>query len=171
MTKLFKNAALASAIAVAPFAANATTMLNDGGTETIGAGDSFFFQLASAAGDAGSTLTFNFDNASAASTTVAVTNATVGQFLASYTGGVEFAWSTGGTSTVAEGATSATGEFTTTIAAGGSSTLTVTYGDVVAGLGDTADIDVFISAVPLPAGGLLLLSAFGAVAVARRKKA
>ena len=37
--------------------------------------------------------------------------------------------------------------------------------------GNDPDINVELSAVPLPAGGLLLISAFGVAAVARRRKA
>jgi hypothetical protein len=59
----------------------------------------------------------------------------------------------------------------TTIAAGGESVLTVDFGDFTGRAASGGDIDFFVAAIPLPAGGLLLLSAFGAAAVLRRKKA
>jgi hypothetical protein len=160
-------------IAMLPAAASAVTLdttnnIGDGGNYDIFGGP-YFFGASFDGTDGAGVFAFNFFNGSATDKTVGVTIGTVLQtaFSAVFTSGVTAEWLNGGSAFIPQGVTS-TFEITTLLAPGTADTLKVTYGDVVGG--GRADIDLVIAAVPLPAGGLLLIGALGGLAALRRRK-
>ena len=171
---------LAAALGVAtmlPVAASAVTFdplntLVNGGSYDIFA-DPLFFNSSYVNADVAGTYKFTFTNLTTTAVTAAVTVGTVNQFLLKFgLTGVTFTWLTGGnTATIA---TNVSGSITldTVIAGLGSDTLQVAFGDPTQKrkLG-RGTIDLSVAAVPLPAGGLLLLGALGGIAALRRRKA
>ncbi len=173
MLSKLKYTAAAAALALTPFAVSAATVVNDGGTYDVLA-DSYEFQESYDVGESGDTLTFTFENTSGADAAVTFFGVTVQQNTAVFDDGVSVDFGTY-SETFDEGDSG--GDNTTfTIAAGDSATLTIMFGDVVdtGPTGGSTDIDFTVEAavVPVPAAGLLLLSALGgAVALRRRKNA
>ena len=167
-----KYIAAAAAFAFAPLAASAATELVGGESVDILA-DSYFFDGTYDVGDTGETLTFTFTNSSASTAAVTIFGTTVLQNTAAFTDGVDIDF--GPLSyDIAEG-DSMISEDSFIIAAGASVILTVQFGDVIdAGIapGGQADIDFTVEAalVPVPAAGLLLLTALGGMAWTRRRK-
>ena len=171
---------LAAALGVAtmlPVAASAVTFdplntLVNGGSYDIFA-DPLFFNSSYLHADVAGTYKFTFTNLTTTAVTAAVTVGTVNQLLLKFgLTGVTFTWLTGGnTATIA---TQVSGNVTlsTVIAGLGSDTLQVAFGDPTQKrkLG-RGTIDLSVAAVPLPAGGLLLLGALGGIAALRRRKA
>ena len=171
---------LAAALGVAtmlPVAASAVTFdplntLVDGGSYDIFA-DPLFFNSSYVNADVAGTYKFTFTNLTTTAVTAAVTVGTVNQFLLKFgLTGVTFTWLTGGnTATIA---TNVSGSITldTVIAGLGSDTLKVAFGDPTQRrTNGRGTIDLSVAAVPLPAGGLLLLGALGGIAALRRRKA
>lgn len=193
MRKMLGATLLAAGIAGAPVAANAVTVVEsivnnveDGGTYDIANGpysaDFFFYENAAevpaAAVNAGLTsvddgkLTFRFENKLGTDTVLAVSIGTVLQSLGSFVGGMMISFGTDSIM-VSPGVTT---EFTLTteIAANDFVDLTFMYGAIDGKLDNNPDTNIdftveAVSAVPLPAGMLLLLSGLGGLAVFRRR--
>jgi len=166
-----KNLLAAAAVALAPLAASAAT-INSGDTVDILAEDVYEYDTDFMVNAAGDTLTFTFENNGAADAVLTFFGITVEQSAAAFSDGVDVMFGPYTTS-FDEGVTG--GDSTTfQIAAMSSATLTITFGDVVdvGPTGGNANIDFSVAAavVPLPAAGLLLLTALGGVAAMRRRK-
>lgn len=116
-----------------------------------------FWNASFDAADAGGAAIFDFFNSSAATQTIGVTVGTILQSIGAFTGGVTVSWLGGESVFIAQDVTD-TFSISTTIAALGSDTLSIVFGDPT---GDRSTIDVTVQAVPLPAPFLLLLSALG----------
>jgi hypothetical protein len=141
--------------------------VSDGGSYDILAA-SYFYGITFTGTDGAGSFEFEFTNTSATSATVGVTIGTVLQFTASFSGGVIVEWLNGQSVAIPGGTPAAIFNLSTVLGAGLSDTLRVTYGDPTGG--GIADIDLSIAAVPLPAGGLLLLGALGGLVALRRRK-
>lgn len=148
---------------------NPTNSIVPDGTYDILAGP-YAFGVFFEAADAATVYTFNFFNSSATTATIGVTMGTVLQAFSGFAGGLTAAWGNGETFSVGEGTTT-TFQIDTVLAPSAADTLTLTFGDPH-GLGNPGlQVNVAaVSAVPLPAGGLLLLGALGAIAALRRRK-
>lgn len=172
MISKLKYFAAAAALAIAPVAGSAATELFGGESVDVLA-DSYFFDGTYDVGDLGDTLTFTFTNSSSQTAAITLFGTTVLQSSAEFTDGVEIDF--GPLSyDVAQGDGMITSD-TFTIAANSSAMLTIQFGTVVdAGIapGGQADIDFTVEAalVPVPAAGLLLLTALGGAFAMRRRK-
>ena len=176
MFDLLKKTAVAAAVSVAllPAAASAVTVdssstIFDSGPSLDILGGPYFFGATFTNVDGAGMFTFDFFNSSATQTTVGVTIGTVLQSTAAFTGGLTAAWLAGGSVTIPEGVTDSF-QISTLLGAGATDTLKINYGAVVGGSAGRADLDLTVAAVPLPAGGLLLLGALGGLAALRRRK-
>lgn len=161
MIKNFKSLSLAAALVLSPFAASALSFGGDvqgGDTYSFTDGQKSFVAVAIGDEAAGS---FSFDVTNNAATTWTYTFGV--PFLNnSLPGGLFFFGpNANGQSIVGEN-----GIFSLALAAGETLTLTVAHDALVRG--DT--LGARMSAVPLPAGLVLLLSALGMTAVAHRRK-
>ena len=178
MVTKFKYMAAAAALALTPVVANAATVLDttdSGGPALDLLADSYSFDENFHVGDLGGTLTFSFENTSASTAAVTFFGWSVEQNLAAFTDGVELTFGTY-TASVAEGVS--TGSNTNfLVGAGQTVTLTIEYGAVFdlppEFVDDSANIDFTVQAaiVPVPAAGLLLLTALGGAFAMRRRKA
>lgn len=173
MFDLLKKTAVAAAVSIAmlPAAASAVTLDATNNITNTGSFDIFggpyFFGASFSGTDTSGMFSFDFFNSSATDKTVGVTVGTVLQSTAKFIGGVTAEWLNGNSIFIPEGKTQVF-EITTLLAAGSSDTLKITFGDPSGG--GRADIDLTVAAVPLPAGGLLLLGALGGLAALRRRK-
>lgn len=177
MISKFKYMAAAAALAIAPLAASAATITpaDSGGAAFDLLADTYSFQEQFAVGDTGDTLTFDFENTSGSTAAVTLFGWTVEQNAAAFTGGVDISFGTYVAS--ADQGVSTGGNAQFFVGAGDTVTLTLTYGDVFDTFGSThpddlADIDFTVQAaiVPVPAAGLLLLTALGGAFAMRRRK-
>jgi len=161
----------AAALSLSSLAASAAT-INPGDSVDVLA-SAYNFQETFDNGTAGGVYDFVFNNTSATSVAVTIAFATVKQLgsIAYFVGGVTTEFLGGSSRFTAQGVLDAF-TISTVIAAGGSDTLRVTFGDVVTSFGAQTDIDftVVASAVPVPAGLLLLGTALGGLGFARRRK-
>jgi hypothetical protein len=182
---MLNKTSLAAALSVAmalPFAAGASTLnlsntIVDGGSyDMVGAW--FFAEAFQREDDAGS-REFTFMNLSTISQNIMLTSTTVNTLSAMFQGGITFEWLQSGlTQFVSQGTTSFSGILDNTIGANGSDTLRVTFGDPRrrdnGSVNDTAHFSVAfdssVAAVPLPAGGVLLISAIAGIAAMRRRR-
>jgi hypothetical protein len=154
-----------------------TNTVMTGGTYDINAGP-YFFGVDLFASDGAGSFSFTFENNSVADQTLAISIGTVLQGFLRFVDGVTVAWANGDdifipAAPVGDYSTS-TFALKSLIQAGSFDVLTVTYGDPTGGLQSVGNIDLVIndviSPVPLPAGGLLLLTALGGVIALRRRK-
>ncbi|MFN3937738.1 MAG: VPLPA-CTERM sorting domain-containing protein [Gemmobacter sp.] len=171
-----RSAALGAvaAVSLAAGSASAVTLdpasnIFDGGTYDIAAGP-FYHGTTFSGTDVAGSYEFTFENNSAVSKVLAVSIGTVIQGFVNLNG-VTAEWVNAGTSAFVPASSFATDMFkiSSTIAAGASDILRITHGNPT-GTGK-ANIDLVVAAIiPLPAGGLLLLTALGGVALLRRRK-
>lgn len=173
-----KAGAVAAALALLPVASQAVTIdpatnIAVGGTYDMADGP-FFLGAQFDETDSGGTVFFNFTSTVdiKAIATLAAFQSVFGKF----DGGITVSWSGGPSNFVPESESAFGFSLEKFIAAGTTETLTITYGDPVSGSvsGDFAEALLFVDAapIPLPAGGLLLISGLaGAAAIARRRKA
>lgn len=141
----------------------------DGGSYDVQAGPYAFGVFFDDADDATS-FSFNFFNASATTTTVGVTFGTLLQAFSEFSGGVIAAWGNGQTFIGSAGETT-TFQIDTVLPPGAMDTLTLAFGDPQGpGIPGLQMNVASVAAVPLPAGGLLLLGALGGIAALRRRK-
>lgn len=182
MFSRLKYLAVAAALAMAPLGASAATLNPANSIVSAGSYDidlgPYFFGVAMQAVDGALVYTFSFTNFSATSQTFGASVATVLQSTATFLGGMTAAWSNGDNVAIAQGFggigdPSRTRGFAifTQLSAGETDTLTLSFGDTVNTIrGGQAGLQMTVAAVPLPAGGLLLLGALGGIAALRRRK-
>lgn len=165
-----------------PLAAGASTInpasdIANGGTYDM-LGTHFYAEAFTRADGAGF-RDFTFTNADSTGQNLMLSSATVNALSTMFRGGVTFEWLESGLSLfVAQSRRQFSGDLDNMIAANSFDTLRVTFGDprrrLNAADGGRAHFSVAFEAapapVPLPAGGLLLLSALGGIAVLRRRR-
>jgi hypothetical protein len=181
LNKTILAAALSVAMAL-PFGAGAATLnpantIDDGGSyDMVGA---YFFAEAFTRSDVGGTREFTFMNLNSNSQNMLLSTATVNTLSAFFKGGITFEWLQSGLSLFSgPQTTNFSDSLNNIIAANGSDTLRITFGDPKrrdnSSVSDTAHFSVQFdgspAAVPLPAGGLLLISAIAGIAALRRRR-
>lgn len=143
---------------------DATNNIMDGGSYNLSAGP-FTWGADFIGGDPGASVSFTFTNDVVAAGADSI--GTVLQGVGSFAGGVMFAWAAGESVTIPAAAPTGGFSIYTAIAFGMSDVLTVSWGAVS---GSFADIDFVVTAIPLPAGLLLILTAFAGLAVVGRPR-
>ena len=175
---------LAAALGVLPMAAFAMSLgtignVDDGGTYDI-ADQPFFFQTAySIDGNDADTLSFTFTNNTGTAQSLLMNDDTVNQLTAEFVGGISFQFDSETPLHFAQGETGA-GSLSTTLGVGESTVFTVAFGDTIddypGEVGSTPrgvtqiSFQIDVAAVPVPAAGLMLLTALGGAAALRRRK-
>ena len=167
-----KAVGLAAAMMMAPLAASAATVVPGGSYDLLA--DDYTFDQKLNVGAAGQTYTFSFTNTSDKLAALTVAGVNVRQATAKFTGGVQFMagpLSFG----FAEDETGGR-EGTFKVAAGQSIDVVLSFGDVIdSGIKNSkgkaqVGFDIEAAVVPVPAAGLLLLTALGGLGFARRRK-
>lgn len=162
----FKAAIIAVAMLLTPAVANAVTVVNSGGSYDI-TSDNLFVGVASANGGAGSHTVSFF---SPTDPVHGKANASVTPRVGGLFQNLTMSWVDAATNTI----------LATTAVTSGVTNLTSTFTApslsqnlVFSWTGSTANVgfDFDVSAVPVPAAGLLLLTALGGLGIARRRKA
>ncbi|MFN4128219.1 MAG: VPLPA-CTERM sorting domain-containing protein [Paracoccaceae bacterium] len=148
---------------------NPTNNIVAGGNYDIDKGPYIFGVLFTEA-DGPTAYTFDFFNSSAVTKTIGLVEATLLQTRTSkFLGGMVAAWSNGQSFSGGEGP--ALFEIKTVLAPGAMDRLTLAFGDPQGQGAPGVQMNVeAVAAVPLPAGGLLLLGALGGIAALRRRK-
>ena len=176
----FISAALGVAMLI-PMSVNASTVnpasdIEDGGTYSMF--DPHFYAEAFKRKDSAGVREFTFENTQNMSENLLLTTATVNALATMFKGGVTFEWlGSGDVLKVGGKKKHFSGEFDVMIAADSSDTLRVSFGDPKKrpGFADGGSAHFSLetaaspSTIPLPAGGLLLLSALGGIAALRRR--
>ncbi len=166
MFSKMKYLAVAAVLAVTPLVASAATLIEDGNSYTIGYAEDEFFGNIDSVGGAGSwSVVFNAD----ADPVSAESSATIGNIVFKQFKNLTMSWLDSGmnvlsTINIGVGDTVLSTVFTVPNL---SQTLLFTWTNSTAGAG--FDVEV-AAAVPLPAGGLLLIGALGGIAALRRRK-
>lgn len=174
-TKIMAAAVGLGLAVMAPVMASAVTLsstnnINVGGSYDLLAGP-YFFHADYSNADVAGVYDFIFTNSSATDQHTAVSIGTVLQSTLKFLGGVTVTWLTGGNTTTVPEGTVGTFTLDTLIGAGGSDTLRVAFGDPTTTIPNgRGSVDLTVAAVPLPAGGLLLVGALGGIAALRRRK-
>lgn len=172
MFEKIKVLGVVAALALAPVAAGAVTVVSDGDSVTIGAGgtDREFVGAVVGAGGAGSwTVDFTATN----DPLLANASATIGPIVAGTFTNLVMSWIRTADATVlaSVGVSDPGASLGTTFASPSdlSQSLVLSWDGSLRGAG----FDVEVAAVPIPAAGILLLGALGGLGVAarRRKKA
>lgn len=171
MLSILRAAGISALLALSPAIGSAATLspsnnIVSGSSYQLGGGAYFFGVDLSGTVEDGS-YSFVFDNTAAADETVVISIGAALQGLPRFGGGVTVAWA-GGDDIFIRGSRSETFELKSIIAANSSDTLSVTFSNPT-GSG-TGNVTLTVGAVPLPAGGLLLLAALGSAAFLRRRK-
>ena len=149
---------------------NPTNDIVSGGSYDI-AGGPYAFGVFFERADNATKYTFNFFNSSSTTSTVGVTLGTVLQAFSNFANGVKVSWANGESAFIAKGDTK-TFSINTVLAANSSDKLILQFSDPRGKGNPGLQMNVAaVSAVPLPAGGLLLLGALGGIAMLRRRKA
>lgn len=171
-----RNLALAATVAAVPVTASAVT-INPGsispGSSTDVSATPVFFSATFVDSDVADVYDFEFTNDSLGVAAITLSEGTVLQNSLDFLGGVTVEWLGAGTSAfIPEGATDGY-SLSSIIAAGGSDTLRLTFGDPSAvrsgGMGDI-DFDIVVTAIPLPASVLMLVGALGGLAFIGRRR-
>ncbi|TNC71400.1 VPLPA-CTERM sorting domain-containing protein [Rubellimicrobium roseum] len=177
MMELLKAAGVAAAIMAVPVAASAATVRldpTDSGSTYDLLADDYGFAEVFGLGTPGATLTYSFENTSDRLAALTIVGGSVLQVGASFADGISFMVGDQ-MFDYAEGQSDTFGT-SLTVAAGETVDLVLSFGQVVdnasvAGKGSaTATFTVEAAVVPVPAAGLLLLTAMGGLALARRRK-
>jgi len=168
-----KAVGLAAAMVVAPLAASAATVVPGGSYDLLA--DAYTFDGNFDIGASGDVYTFSFTNTSSKGAAVTLVGFDVRQTTAAFTGGASlqagpltFAFDQDDTNGAESG--------TFKVASGDTIDLVLTFGDVVdAGIMNgkgqaQVGFDIEAAVVPVPAAGLLLLTAIGGLGLARRRK-
>ena len=171
--------ALAAALALlaVPYTASAVVFsdmnnITPGATVDVSGGP-YFFDSNFTGADVAGTFEFTFTNNNLGVAAVTISEGTVLQNTLDFLGGVTAVWLNGGASAIIpEGATMGW-SLKSVIAAGGSDTLRISFGDptavVARGRGDI-DFDILVQPIPLPASALMLLGALSGLGVISRRR-
>ena len=170
MMKILKSIGFAAALVLAPLAAAATTLTNSG---NISAGDDAYLTDLILNGG---TVTYTFTATQRVKIddfiTVAANDSAGGANIPGILFGLNGDVTHSFTTITVNGTTANATEFLSGFILEAGESFTFTWDNDTNGIGTVNTLVNFtVSAVPLPAGGLLLISAFGVAAVARRRKA
>lgn len=163
--------AISAMMALPASAATLTGNVTPGGTYDALSGP-FDFNAQFVNADVAGVYDFTFTNLTSSVKTLVVSFFTINQApqVSIFRGGVLTEWLVGGASHSTAQAQLDSFSLSTKIAAGGSDTLRVTFGNPV-GRGTVGpDIDFVVAAVPVPAAGMMLAGALAGLGFLRRRK-
>ena len=180
MLNLLKTSAVAAVVATAPIAASAVTVVADGDVVTVVAGELYLSSGIESEGGAGEwSAKFSYPAANEFDSLPAVASSTIGAGTLSSFSGLTMAWHE------VDGMMSVGMEIDSAAIAAGTTTLSTVFADpnfdqyLVVTWTDSIgtperpvdfDLEVQVAAVPVPAAGLMLLTALGGAAALRRRK-